>query len=326
LPTSRNPTSTSDPAIVTREVLDRRLDEVRAAAAGATEGVFGPASLTWRIDREAAIFLGAGRALLLQLAHPWVAAAVAAHSQALSDPIGRFHRTFGIMFAMAFGTVDQALAAARQLHRRHAAITGILPEAAGPFAAGSAYCANDISALRWVNATLTETALYVHDLVRPPLTAEERERYHSESTLFAALFGIPRDRLPRNWAGFAAYCDEMHRSEVLTVTPTARAIATSVLAGAGSWLSSPEWYRALTASLLPERLRRAYELPFGAREQRSVERALHWIRRGYPLLPPRLRTVGPYQEAVARISGREGPTVVTQLLNQAWIGRATISD
>jgi uncharacterized protein (DUF2236 family) len=72
----------------------RQLDRVRDVAAGQVEGIFGPASLTWRVDREAAIFLGAGRALLLQLAHPWVAAAITEHSRTLADPIGRFHRTF----------------------------------------------------------------------------------------------------------------------------------------------------------------------------------------------------------------------------------------
>ena len=82
--------------------------------------------MVWRIDREAAIFLAAGRALLLQLAHPWVAAAIAEHSHSLSDPIGRFHRTFGVVFTMVFGTTDEAIAAARRLYHRHAAISGAL--------------------------------------------------------------------------------------------------------------------------------------------------------------------------------------------------------
>jgi uncharacterized protein (DUF2236 family) len=70
------------------------------------------------------VFLGAGRALLLQLAHPWVAAAISEHSKTFADPIGRFHRTFNITFTMVFGTLDQALAASRRLHRRHAVVTG----------------------------------------------------------------------------------------------------------------------------------------------------------------------------------------------------------
>jgi uncharacterized protein (DUF2236 family) len=181
-------------AAVGREDLERQLEVVRALAPGEMEGVFGPDSLTWRIDREALTFLGAGRALLLQLAHPWVAAAIAEHSKTIDDPIGRFHRTFAVVFTMVFGTLDQALSAARALHRRHAAIHGRLPITVGPFRAGSPYQANDLAALRWIYATLVETALMTHDFVLPPLTGEERARYYAESHRFAALFGIPRAR------------------------------------------------------------------------------------------------------------------------------------
>src|SRR6266566_4365671 len=125
------------------------LDFVRAESAGPVEGIFGPASLTWRIDREAIVFLGAGRALLLQLAHPWVAAAIAEHSRTLSDPIGRFQRTFNTTLTLMFGTTTQAIAAARRLHRRHAGICGALTESSGPYSVGSAYRANDVAALRW---------------------------------------------------------------------------------------------------------------------------------------------------------------------------------
>src|SRR5438445_6295006 len=126
--------------IVSTERLERELTAVRGAAANPLSGVFGPRSFTWQVDREAAIFLGAGRALLLQLAHPWVAAAVDQHSETFADPIRRFHRTFSVVFAMVFGTLDQSLAAARRLHRRHAEISGTLRSAAGPFPAGSFYC------------------------------------------------------------------------------------------------------------------------------------------------------------------------------------------
>jgi hypothetical protein len=165
-------------ATVDSEDLERQLEVVRALAPGEMEGVFGPNSLTWRIDREALTFLGAGRALLLQLAHPLVAAAITQHSRTLGDPIGRFHRTFAVVFTMVFGTLDQALSAARGLHRRHATIHGRLPIPVGPFRAGSPYQANDLPALRWVYATLIETAVMTHDFVLPPLTAEERARYY----------------------------------------------------------------------------------------------------------------------------------------------------
>src|SRR5260370_42025884 len=139
--------------IVATERFERELSLVRGAAAGSRAGVFGPRSMTWRVDREAAIFLGAGRALLLQLAHPWVAAAIEQHSSTFSNPIGRFHRTFSTVFTMVFGTLDQSLDAARRLHRRHAAICGTLRSAAGPLSAGSFHWANEISAPRWGHST-----------------------------------------------------------------------------------------------------------------------------------------------------------------------------
>jgi uncharacterized protein (DUF2236 family) len=307
--------------IVTEEGLERSLAAVAAEAIGETEGIFGPESMMWRIDREACLFLGAGRALLLQLSHPWVATAVADHSRALADPIGRFHRTFGIMFAMVFGTCDQAFAAARRLHRRHGAIRGIMPQAAGPFAAGSPYRANDAEALFWVHSTLTETSVLAHELLCPPLSPDERERHYRESKLLARLFGIPPEAMPPRWADFLGYAAAMHGSATLTVTPAARRIAQAVLAGAGSWLRSPGWYRALTAGLLPERLREGFGLSYGEAERRSVERALAAIRRVYPLLPRRLRYVGPYQEAVGRLAGRQEPDAGTRLVNRFWIGR-----
>ncbi|BAR59912.1 uncharacterized protein (DUF2236 family) [Bradyrhizobium diazoefficiens] len=307
--------------MVVEKDLEAALDQVRADAAGPVPGVFGPSSVTWWIDREAVIFLGAGRALLLQLAHPWVAAAIAEHSRTLTDPIGRFHRTFDIVFAMVFGSLDRALLSSRQLYRRHSMIVGEMPETVGPFAAGSRYCANDIPSLRWVHATLVETGLMAHDLVLPQLSVEERERYWTEGRLFGALFGLTGDDLPADWSGFAAYTAAMVQSETLTVSPAAREIATQIFTGARPWLRPPRWYRALTASLLPERLRAGFGFELDERDIRSADNAVKWIRRVYPKLPDRLRYVGPYQEAQARLRGELQPDWITRCLNRAWIGR-----
>jgi uncharacterized protein (DUF2236 family) len=309
------------PLLLSTDDFENSLDIVRAAAAGPIEGIFGPDSLTWRVDREAAIFLGAGRALLLQLAHPWVAAAISEHSKTFADPVGRFHRTFNITFTMVFGTLDQALAASRRLYRRHTAVTGILPLAAGRFEAGSSYSANEVAALRWVHATLVETALLTHDLVLPALTGSEREQYWMEAKLYAALFGVRPADLPADWTSFTAYVEAMSRSDSLAVSPAARAIAEQIFSGSATGLRVPGWYRALTAHLLPERLRHEFGFEFGEREQRSMKSALSWIRRVYPRLPMRLRAVGPYQEALARLQGGKQPDLAVRWLNRLWIGR-----
>jgi len=313
------------PRVVGVADLERKLALLQDAAAGDCAGVFGPRSMMWQIDREAAIFLGAGRALLLQLAHPWIAAAIAQHSQTLADPIGRFHRTFSVMFTIVFGRTEQALAAARRLHHRHRHVRGFLAAAVGPFAAGSRYEANDVAALCWVHATLIDTALIAYELMCPPLGDAERERYWTEARLFAAFFGIPQDALPHSWAAFAAENDRMCRSDMLTVSDQARKIAAALLSGAGTWLPIPLWYRALTARLLPARLREDFGLPYGQLEHRKTERALAVLRHVYPRVPACLRHVGPYHEARARLAGHHSPGPATQLLNRLWIGQKSIA-
>ncbi|MGQ0686700.1 oxygenase MpaB family protein [Bradyrhizobium sp.] len=312
--------------MVSQSDLEAALDLVRARAAGSAEGIFGPASITWRIDREAVIFLGAGRALLLQLAHPWIAAAVAEHSRTFADPIGRFHRTFDVVFTMVFGSLDKALAAARRLHQRHTTIVGSLPEAIGPFDRGSPYRANEVAALRWVHATLVETALIVHDMILPPLSVEERERYWAESRLYGALFGLTSADLPADWESFAAYNAAMMQSDILSVSTAAREVAGQIFASGRPWLRPQRWYRALSAQLLPDGLRIGFGFAFDERDRKATERALARIRRVYPKIPTRLRYVGPYQEAQARLQGKPRPDWATRCLNRAWIGRPQLDD
>ena len=205
-------------------------------------GFFGPDSVTWRVNRESAVFLGAGRAALLQLAHPWVAASLTHHSNVRRDAVGRFHSTFRIIYTMLFGSRTQAIAASRQLHRRHTSIRGELPQAIGARPQGEHYEANEVYALSWVRATLVESALLAYEFVLPPLTPFEREQYYAESKRMAALFGIPPAALPQDWAAFSRYTAEMIESPLLGIDENARALGHSVLSGFGTRLRLPHWY------------------------------------------------------------------------------------
>ncbi len=310
--------------VISEAALERLLDEVRNSAAGSAQGIFGPNSISWKVNRESALFLAAGRAALLQLAHPWVAAAIAEHSTTLADPIGRFHQTFRVMFTMVFGSLEQALAASRRLHRRHSNIRGQLPEAVGCFAEGSPYEANEIAALRWVYATLVDSALVAYGLVLPPLTEEERDRYYEESKITAALFGLSRDWLPLRWLEFKAYFDTSCESSLLAVGSSARQIAHQLQRGAGSWVQPPFWYRALAAHLLSPRLRKEFELAYGRREELSAARALRWLPKIYRRLPESVRFVGPYQEVQAKLRGQSRPGLTVRLSNRLWVGKSTL--
>jgi uncharacterized protein (DUF2236 family) len=113
----------------------------------------------------------------------------------------------------------------------------------------------------------------------------------------------------------------MAQSRVLTVTEEARAMAHGLLTAGDSRLAVSASYRALTAALLPDRLRDGFALPYGVAERRAVSEFLGWARRIYPLLPARLRYVGPYQEAEQRLAGRARPDFLTRISNRLWIGR-----
>lgn len=305
----------------TPEDLERYIAVARARVVSPVEGIFGAESVTWRINRESALFLGAGRAALLQLAHPWVAAALDQHSSVMTKPIKRFHNTFRVVFTMIFGTAEQAFRAARSLYQMHTRITGEVPENVAGYARGSRYEALQIPALKWVYATLIESAVIAYECVLPPLSSEERAAYYAESKVLAGLFGLPPEALPADWDAFKAYVAEMFASEALGVSDRARAMGEGIMRGAGSWIRIPRWYRALTAEWLPPRFRDGFGLEFGAAEERAAQRAHRMAPRLYAKLPAMLRYVGPYQEAQARLRGHQ-PGVVAGRINAFWIGQA----
>ncbi len=289
---------------------------VARGSADPVAGAFGPESVTWRINRESALFLGAARAALLQLAHPWVAAAIAQHSTVLERPIARFHNTFRVVFTMVFGSLDQALGAARHLYSLHTRIRGEMPEGVAGWAQGTRYEANEIGALRWVYATLIETAVLAYEWGLGPLTSGEREQYYAETKMLAGLFGIPAAALPVDWEEFLAYNRAMHDCDALGVSPRAREMARELLEGAGSWIHPPPWYRALTAAWMPPRFREEFGLEV---DWRAVERAHDCFPRIYRRMPAPLRFTGPWREAQARLAGRRaGP--LTRLSNRFWMG------
>ncbi|MGY4568342.1 uncharacterized protein (DUF2236 family) [Bradyrhizobium sp. USDA 3256] len=196
----------------------------------------------------------------------------------------------------------------------------------GPATCRGGYRANDVAALRWVHATLVDTALTVHDLILPPFSVEERERYWAESRLFGALFGLTSSDLPADWDSFAAYTAAMMQSDTLSVSTAAREAARQIFAGLRPWLRPPRWYQALSAELLPDQLRTGFGFAIDERDKKAAQRAVARIRRIYPRIPSQLRYVGPYQEAQARLQGTRQLSWTTRCVNRAWIGRPQLDD
>ena len=310
--------------IVSREELEERLARVRALVRDPRAGLFGPGSKVWEVNKESISFLGGGRAALLQLAHPWVAFGIEQHSSTRDDPFGRFQRTFFQVFRMVYGDLDTAFRSARAVHAIHTRIEGRLDAAAGPFAAGSLYRANQVDALLWVHATLWDTSLLCFESVVRPLRIDEKRAYYEETKRFAYLFGIPDTVLPPTWEDFDRYVQQMLASDVLDVAPPAARMAAflfqPLIPGTGAVMRG---YAEITAWLLPERLAAGFGLERDGEAGRlRFEAKLRKLRRIWPHLPRRARYLPAYVEARRRIAGRTDKDPIGAALSRLFVGRA----
>jgi uncharacterized protein (DUF2236 family) len=253
-----------------------------------TKSLFGPGSVTWEVNREAVLLAGGGCALLLQVAHPLVAAGVAEHSNFRERPLDRLYRTLDLMLTITFAPAAQAIRAVREIERRHAPVRGYLAEAAGPFVRGTPYRASDPALLFWVHATLVHTAARVFEMFVRPLTAAELARYYDESKVIARLFGVPESDIPPTWRRFQDYFERMVMGEELAVSEQSQAIARAIL-----WPERPLWLRGvmpparlLSIGLLPEPVRARYGFRWPAWQEHAFralvaagQLALTWVPR-----------------------------------------------
>ncbi len=272
---------------------DDEIDGDQGSRTGEQEGLFGEDSVLRTVYRESVGLLGGGRSLLMQIAHPMVAAGVADHSDFRRDPLGRLGRTMDITLGIVFGDRRHAEEVLRRFHTIHAGIHGQLEHDAGSLPAGTPYFAHDPSLKLWVHATLVETGLMVYQRFVRHLSPGEQRRYYEDSMLLARRFGIPPSMIPPTLEDFEGYMEEMVSGESLGVTETTLSIARDVLYP-DVWIvprTAGPLARFVTAGLLPERLRDAYGFEWDARKQALLEQISRAIRVMLPLAPSWIRLV-----------------------------------
>jgi len=247
-------------------------------------------SISWRVNAERIVLLGWGRAILLQLAHPLIAAGVFEHSGFRASPLaaaGRLRHTVRAMLGLTFGTDAEraeTLDGVRAIHRR---VNGTLTETVGTWQAGTPYSAEDPALVLWVHATLVESVLLAYETFVQPVSGVERDAYCEEAAWVAiALRARPED-VPRDWTAMRRYIAGMHASGALAVGSQARELARAVLSPAGAWPLAPAtWTNGLvTAGLLPSDIRTQYGLAWTPARDRMLAttvRALRLARRGLP--------------------------------------------
>jgi uncharacterized protein (DUF2236 family) len=254
-------------------------------------GFFDQRSTIWRVNREMVLLAAGGRALLMQLAHPKVAAGVAQHSDFQTDPFARLHRTMEAMWSIVFDKEPQARKSLERVTRLHTRVHGRVGSGEGSLA-GACYDANDQDLLLWVHATLIDSALVGYDRFVAPLSLAEKRRYYDESKQLARLFGINEAFIPGALDEFEVYMRSMMAGEEIRVGPTARKLGRDVLY-ARPWLFRiiGPLFRFVTAGLLPEKLRTGYDLNWNGRREQLLAGFLKTVRAVLPLTPNPVRVV-----------------------------------
>jgi uncharacterized protein (DUF2236 family) len=251
-----------------------------------------------RLNGERLVLFGWSRAILMQLAHPLVAAGVADHSTFRAGRLAaalRLHHTVRAMLALTFGSERERAAALDGIRAIHRRVHGTLRGAVGRYAPGTPYSAEDGSLVLWVHVTLLDSIPAVYEQLVGPLSVAERDAYCEESAGVAIALGADPSLVPRHHAAAQACLASALQSGAIVVGPDAAALCDAVLrpplravTGAAASLN-----RLVTTGLLPATLREQYGLAWTPRRQRRFDRTCRWIRTGRCYAPARLARITP---------------------------------
>jgi uncharacterized protein (DUF2236 family) len=259
-------------------------------------GILADGSVARRINRETFLLLGGTAALLMQIAHPLVAAGVDQHSDFRRSPVRRLVRTVDTTLAIVYGERAAAESALKRIGRSHAPVHGQAGD-------GRAYRARDPQLLLWVQTTLVLTSVRWYEAVMGRLSDAERDSYWAEGKFFAGELGVPEHLFPATYADLERYEADMLRTTVIP-DATAAALARDVVRPY-RWLPETLYWPtdALSAALLPITLRDAFGLRFGV-SQRTFYRAVIVAVRALRRLSPDWLTVVPqarrFEKAMSR--------------------------
>jgi uncharacterized protein (DUF2236 family) len=273
--------------------------------------IVGPESITWQFTSDVRLLLAPLCALLLQVAHPVVAAGVRDYSDFDRRPWERLLRTLDYLVLLQYGG-HEAAAVGRTLRELHKRFTGVRDD-------GAPYYALERRAYAWVHATLLETYVRAHAHFGRPMTRDQLERFYREYLGLGRLVGVRAGDLPPTWEGFRDYFEHTVTYElgpnatVDRVLRTARRPAAPPLPTPGVivWRAfRPPVAKATYlggVGLLGASLRHRLGIPWSRGEEVQF-RALGASTRALdPLLPAGLKVLGPTQLRWRRRAIARGP-------------------
>ena len=235
-----------------------------------------------RVHRDASMYIGGLRALLLQSLHPLAMAAVADFSDYRSDPWGRLARTSTFIAETTFARIEdaeQAIAVVRAVHRH----------IEGTTADGRRYRADDPHLLSWVHIAEIDSFLTAHQRFGSrPLTPVEADQYVAQAAGVARR--LDAEAVPTTRAELTEML-ESYRPE-LAATPAALEAADFILhrppvrgparagyalIGRGAVATLPRWAREPLG--LPDRP--VVDATIARLAGAAATRGLRWVHGGH---------------------------------------------
>ncbi len=270
--------------------------------------------VTWRYAGDARILPFLGRAFLLQVAHPTIAAGVADHSHFKEDPFGRFKQSYGLVLRTLYAADGERVGAeVRASHRR---ITGATAD-------GRRYHAFEPEAYFWVLATGYETVVVTAQRFLKPMSSAEERRAYDETRELGRRFGLRERDMPATLESFAEWYAWMLEDRIESNPTVAEVLATvrrpnppipiprlswflpREITGRLAWLATV----GTLSSAVRERLGITWSLADELQLQATARafRALQVLPAGWFLLPPAREARGNARNAPAQTDGGRGP-------------------
>ncbi|MFD9893942.1 oxygenase MpaB family protein [Amycolatopsis sp. NPDC059027] len=242
----------------------------------------------WRYFGDFRDGLLAEQVLLLQVAHPVVAAGVRDHSNYTEDPWTRLMRTVASLSIYVYGGEQGARFEADRLRELHRTFTGIDED--------RRYSALNPHAYAWVHATLVKAPVDAQRFFGSPLSPSELDEYYAQMCDVGRILGVREQDIPPDWAAFEHYYDEMvagfeRNGAIDTLLETIRTVRKPV-----RWLPDSWWIPLRHAQLfliratLPPGFRARLGLQWTEKDQRRFERFAAAVRVIGALVPVSLRS------------------------------------
>ncbi|MGW4402177.1 oxygenase MpaB family protein [Amycolatopsis nivea] len=256
----------------------------------------------WRYFGDFRDLLLAGQVLVLQVAHPVVAAGVRDHSDYREDPWTRLMRTGASLSIYVYGGTRGAQAEAERLRKLHRAFTGT--------ADGRRYSALDPGAYAWVHATLVMAPVDAQRFFGRPMSTSELDEYYAQMCGIGRILGVRGRDLPPTWPEFERYYRETIAGFGPNETISTLFETIDTVRKPFSRMSDRRWSKLqkghssaqmfLIRATLPPELRERLGLQWTEEDARKFARFCRATRMLGTVVPPPLRTV--HMRAIGKLN------------------------